>query len=394
MLLRIDNEPRDYAWGRTGAISALLGRGPTEAVEAELWLGAHHGSPSRVLDPALVAGATDLAAAVERVPVLTGGTGRVPFLLKVITPGAPLSLQAHPTALQAAAGFARDEAAGIPLDARERNYRDPYPKPEFVVAVEDGYEALAGLRPVQDTVAALHRMAALHDTTDEEAETILGIVAELDDAEPGDAGGLPGLIAGLLAGDRLAADRIAAVSAIASRHEGAFPVQAALARSNAGDGGIVISLLLHHVVLDRGQSLYLPAGNLHAYLDGVGIELMTASDNVLRGGLTPKHVDVPELLAVLDPRPRPEPLLPPVPLPGGGVELRPDDPEAGFGLAWIESDAVLPLAGPAIALCIEGGFAIDGDRSAGRLERGDAVFVSPDEGRLRIAGSGLLVVAR
>ena len=106
------------------------------------------------------------------------------------------------------------------------------------------------------------------------------------------------------------------------------------------------------------------------------------------------ELDVPELLAVLDAAPRPEPRLPAAPLPGGGVEYRPDDPDAGFGLAWIERDAVLPLAGPAIALCLDGVFDVTGERSSARLARGDAVLASPDEGTLRIAGAGLLVVAR
>ena len=171
-------------------------------------------------------------------------------------------------------------------------------------------------------------------------------------------------------------------------------MKATIERTYPGDHGIVISLLLHHVTLRRGESVYLPAGNLHAYVDGIGIELMTASDNVLRGGLTPKYVDVSELLTVLDASARPEPRLVPTTLPGGGVEYRPHDPDAGFGLAWIERDATLPLTGPAIALCIEGAFTVTGDHAEVRLERGSSIFASPDEGTLRISGSGLVVVAR
>jgi mannose-6-phosphate isomerase len=395
MLLAIDNDPRDYAWGRRGAISRLLGRVPTDAIEAELWLGAHHGSPTRVVDPAAVDGAADLVEAVAAIPELTGGTGRVPFLLKVIAPASPLSLQAHPTAEQARAGFEREESAGIALDAFERNYKDPYPKPELIVAVEDGYEALAGLRPVQDAVAALHRLAAGHAVSDGDAEVILGLAAALERADD-----LPGAIARLLRCEAATDaepgvdDVIAAVTRAVLADAAGFPVQARIAHEYPGDPGIVISLLLHHVTLQRGESVYLPAGNLHAYLDGVGIELMTASDNVLRGGLTPKHVDVPELLAVLDASPRPVPWLAPTPLPGGGVEYRPDDPDAGFGLSWIEGDATLPLTGPAIALCLDGAFTIVGDESTLPLPRGAAAYASPGEGTLRITGSGLVVVAR
>jgi len=389
MLLAIDNDPRDYAWGRRGTISALLGRPATDAIEAELWLGAHPGSPARVVAPAEAAGAADLAAAVAAVPQLTGGTGRIPFLLKVITPGSALSLQAHPDAEQAAAGFALEQAAGIPIDAAERNFRDPFPKPELVVAVEDGYEALAGLRPAQDAVAALDRMAALPAVTDEQAEVMLGLASRI-----GAADDLAPVIARLLQRGPDAAEEVAAVSAGALADPAGFPVQAGLARSFPDDPGIVISLLLHHVVLQRGEALFLPAGNLHAYLDGVGIELMTASDNVLRGGLTRKHVDVPALLAVLDSAPRPEPRLAPSPLEGGGVEYRPADAAAAFGLAWIEHEATLPLPGPAIVLCLDGAFEITGERSSASIARGAALLASPDEGALRVAGRGLVVVAR
>lgn len=393
MLLAIDNDPRDYAWGRRGAISSLLGRPATDAVEAELWLGAHPGSPSRVVAPAEADGAADLAEAVARVAELTGGTGRIPFLLKVITPSSALSLQAHPSAEQAAAGFAREEAAGIPIDARERNFRDPSPKPELVVAVDDGFEALAGLRPAQDAMAALDRMAALPAVADEQAEVILGLAAGIGAAaEPG--ADLAAVIARLLERGPDAVDEIAAVSAAALAHPQGFPVQAALARAFPGDPGIVISLLLHHVVLRRGEALFLPAGNLHAYLAGVGVELMTASDNVLRGGLTGKHVDVPALLSVLDPSSGAEPRLAPTPLESGGVEYRPDDASAPFGLAWIDGEASLPLEGPAIALCLDGAFEVAGERSSAAVARGGALVASPDERVLRITGRGLLVVAR
>ena len=389
MLLAIENDPRDYAWGRRGAISALLGRPATDAVEAELWFGAHEGSPPRVVTPAETCGATDLTAAVETVPELTGGAGRIPFLLKIITPGSALSLQAHPTAAQAAAGFAREEAAGIPIGAFARNFKDPYSKPELIVAIDDGFRALAGLRPVQDAVAALHHLAAVDAITDEQADTMLELAGELDESLD-----LGVVIARLLARGQDAVDQIAAVSAAVLADPVSFPVQADLVEAHPADPGIVISLLLHQVTLRRGEALYLPAGNLHAYLDGVGIELMTASDNVLRGGLTAKHVDVPELLAVLDSSPRDEPRLPAMALPGGGVEYRPDDPDAGFGLAWIDGETTLPLTGPAIALCLDGDFEVTGERSSAAITRGGALLASPDERTLRISGAGLLVVAR
>ena len=385
MLLTIGNAPRDYAWGRRGAISALLGLPDTDAVEAELWLGAHPGSPSRVLEPEAVGGAEDLALAVEAVPELTGGTGRFPFLLKVLAAGAPLSLQAHPTAAQAREGFERENAAGIPVDAPNRNYRDPYPKPEVIVAVSERFEALSGFRPAAEASREIVEIAAPIGAQD----AVLPLLRRLaDDESVGDA------FVWLLSG----APEVPAIVEAIGRGVAADPLRhphaAWIAGLYPGDPGIVGALLLHHVALARGEALYLPAGNVHAYLDGVGIELMVASDNVLRGGLTPKHVDAAELARVLHRAAGPVPLLEPRPLPEGGVEYRPEDPEAGFGLALVETAALLPLSGPAIALCIEGAFALSGAASTGGIARGEAMLITPDEGELRVSGAGRLFVAR
>jgi len=383
MLLRIANDPRDYAWGRRGAISDLIGGPATDRVEAELWLGAHHGSPSRVLDPGLVGGATDLAAAVAAEPTLTGATGRIPFLLKVLAAGEPLSLQAHPNAAQAIEGFERENAAGIALDAPDRNYKDPYPKPELLVAVSERFEALAGFRSaasashdIAETAAAVARGAEVRPLLDRlTSDATVGAAFEwlLSDAAE-----VPAVVEAITLG--------------LERDRAAHPYATRIAELHPGDPGIVGALLLHHVVLARGEAIYLPAGNVHAYLDGVGIELMIASDNVLRGGLTAKHIDVAELTRVLEPAAGPVPRLMAEPLADGGVEYRPAG--AGFSLAFVDERAVLPLDGPAIALCTAGEFLVEGARSSATIMRGDAVLASPDEGELRVRGAGALYVAR
>ncbi len=383
MFLPIGNDPRDYAWGRRGAISELLGRLATDGVEAELWLGAHHGSPSRVLAPARVGGATDLASAVAIEPVLTAGIGRLPFLLKVLAAGEPLSLQAHPNAAQALAGFDRENAAGIPIGASERNYQDPYPKPELIVAVSPRFEALSGFRPAVEASLDIARIAApLAD-----GDAVLPLLTRLtSDATTGDA------FAWLLSGAPEVAPVVAVVTRGLEQNPAGWPYAARIAALHPGDPGIVGALLLHHIVLARGEALYLPPGNVHAYLDGVGIELMVASDNLLRGGLTAKHVDAAELIRVLERSAGPVPLLAAQPLLGGGVEYRPAG--AGFSLAFVDDQAVLPLEGPAIALCTAGNFTLDGERSSSTVARGDAVFVSPDEHVIEVAGAGALYVAR
>jgi len=369
MLLPIENAPRDYAWGRRGAISALLGRPATDAVEAELWLGVHPGSPARV-------------AGEDR--SLSDVVSRLPFLLKVLAAGSPLSLQAHPDADQAREGFERENEIGIAVDAGERNYKDPFPKPELMVAVTR-FEALSGFRPATEASAAIASLAAALGAGD----VVLPLLGRLiDDATVGDAlvwlleGGaeVDAIVETIARGLRERPDDLDYLARIADRYP--------------GDPGIAGALLLHHVVLAPGEALYLPAGNVHAYLDGVGIELMTPSDNVLRGGLTAKHVDVPELARVLDRAARPVPTLEAVPMDGGGLLYAPDDPQVAFSLARIGSRASLPLSGPAIALCTDGAFSVRGAVSAIEVARGDAILATTEEGVLEISGAGALYLAR
>ena len=379
MFVAIANTPRDYAWGSTTAMPELWGTTPTGRPEAELWLGAHPGSPARILDPSAVGGSPDLAAWIETEPrQALGHHPRLPFLMKVLAASAPLSLQAHPTAAQAREGFARENGWGIPLDAPHRNYRDAYPKPEIIYALSDRFEALCGFRPHDQAVRVF---------------TALG----LEELTPR-ISNLPELFASLMARGANVGALIARAIEAASSWDGADDVVSAaadtvriLAQAYPGDAGIVCALLLNRVTLRRGQSLYLAAGNIHAYLSGVGIEVMTASDNVLRGGLTPKHVDVPELLRVLDFTAGPPPWLTPDVVTDSLEIFRPGTDD--FVLAHVTGDAEYPLSGPAIALCTTGSFRIDGARARTELSRGDAVYITPEESALSIAGSGELFVA-
>lgn len=367
MFLPIANTPRDYAWGADGAISALLGAEASGRPEAELWLGTHPGSPSRI---------------VGSEGTLLEAVGGLPFLLKVLAAGSPLSLQAHPTMAQAQAGFAREEAAGIPVDAPHRNYRDAFHKPELIYALSERFEALSGFRPAAETRASLERLL-------ERRGPSAPIQAWIDRLSGDDA--IRDTFAWLITRGEGVDELVSALVELADDATAAMTTVRELAVAYPGDPGIAISLMLHRVTLERGQALYLRAGNIHAYLSGVGIELMASSDNVLRGGLTPKHVDVPELLEVLDFRPVPVPYLEPArPQPGVAV-FAPDVPD--FELVVIERDAVVPLTGPAIALCVQGSFVLAGERGSAELARGDANYVSADEAELAVRGSGLLFVA-
>jgi mannose-6-phosphate isomerase len=374
---RLDNVVQPYAWGCPDSIPRLLGRPPTGAPQAELWLGAHHAAPSRVLRD----GETPtLAEVVARDPHAALGADsrerfgdRLPFLLKVLAAVEPLSLQAHPSAEQARRGFARENRLGIPLDAPHRSYKDDSHKPELIAALTE-FHALSGFREPRHSVELLRALEIDHRVLAEQ-----GLAAYFES------------VMGASAEERaVLATRIA--RACETRAPSAFERECAwasrIASKYPGDVGVVGALLLNLVTLEPGQAIALPAGNLHAYLSGVGVEIMASSDNVLRGGLTPKHVDVPELLQVLDFRP----FSVEVSSPSGDVVAYPT-PSAEFELTRVrasEAQAVLDRRGPDILLCVEGSVTVTCGTQTLELEQGASAFVAASEGpRLTIAGSGV-----
>jgi mannose-6-phosphate isomerase len=394
VLIPLANAPRDYAWGATSLIADLEGRAPSGRPEAEVWFGDHPGDPAetpdgRTLDRWI---AEDGAGAGIDAPL--------PYLLKLLAAASSLSIQAHPSKSQAEAGFAREEAAGTPRDAAERTYRDANHKPELIVALSDTFRALAGLREIGDTrrlVTALGPGAApLAERLAETDASLAAIIGWL-------------LSDGVdVARDVIAAAVAAARSSMESGASGAgadpvldeFAAELELARTLEegfpGDPGIVVALLMNLVTLRRGEGLFLPAGVLHAYLEGLGVELMAASDNVLRGGLTPKHIDAEELVRVLDP----EPGLPPVVIgrPVGEGVHQYDVPVADFALLAVTPPPLgvdVPLDGAAIALATAGALTVTALASGASetLEPGRAVLVTPDENGIRVAGQGELFVA-
>lgn len=375
MILRIANTPRDYAWGSKTAIADLLGREPSGGPEAEYWLGDHPASPALVVDrPAVGRTLADVTASLPE--------GRLPFLMKVLAAAEPLSLQVHPTLAQAAEGFARENAAGIALDDARRSYKDDVHKPELIYALSDPFIALSGFRSVAD---ARLDLAVVDDPS------VGALRARLTDD-----GALAETVEWLLSGDAEIAQVVAALTttATAARYDdpnGTWATVRRLAARYPGDPGVAISTLMHTVVLRPGEALYLPAGNLHSYQEGLGIEVMAASDNVIRGGLTPKHIDVDELLAVLDARPLPAPRLKPqVTQPGLSV-FRPDVPD--FALTVVEGEALAGGAliggdGPSILLCLDGQASVDGQQT---VTRGDALYLSA--GPYEVGGTGRIVIA-
>ncbi|MEJ3403519.1 mannose-6-phosphate isomerase, class I [Rathayibacter sp. YIM 133350] len=405
MFVAISNTPRDYAWGSTTGIAELLGREASGKPEAELWLGGNAGSPSRIEHPEQADGATDVAAWVQRDPEKALGSAsvaaygeRLPFLLKVLAAGGPLSLQAHPSPEQARAGFERENAAGVPLEAPDRNYKDAFHKPELIVAVSATFDALCGFRSIASARDIVKELTVLGRSGEPDPTVFDPFWARLSGEDPFRSAVEWLLRSGRESGevDALVSQvvRAAALAGSESRFAREFATVGELARAYPGDPGIVLSLLLNRVTLRAGEALYLPAGNIHAYLSGVGIELMAASDNVLRGGLTPKHIDVDELLAVLDFTPVTQPVLAPEqPEPGVHV-FRPDVPDfVLYEIQATDAGASVPLSGAAIALCTAGEVTLEGATASVPLARGGAYYVTPEEGELRVSGAGTVFVA-
>ncbi|MBT2409676.1 mannose-6-phosphate isomerase, class I [Streptomyces sp. ISL-12] len=372
---RLVNTVRPYAWGSTTAIPALLGTEPTGEPQAEMWMGAHPGAPSRTgrgtLDEVI-------AAAPERelgsASVARFGP-RLPFLLKILAAGAPLSLQVHPDLEQARAGYDDEERRGIPADAPHRNYKDANHKPELICALTE-FDGLCGFRAPEEAAALLDGLGV----------PSLKPYADLLRAHPEDAALREVLTAVLTADPAEMSRTVTETAAACARLGGAYAPYAGIAHHYPGDPGVLAALLLNHVRLQPGEALYLGAGVPHAYLDGLGVEIMANSDNVLRCGLTPKHIDVPELLRIVRFQPADPGVLRPEASPDGEEVY--DTPIDEFRLSrhvLAEGTHAHDLTRPApqILLCTAGTVRA-GDHE---LTPGASVFVPAGE-KAEVSGTG------
>ncbi len=389
----LDNVIQPYAWGSRTAIAELLGHpSPSAGPQAELWMGAHPGAPSRVRR-----GGTDVSllevirAAPERElgseVAHRFGQG-LPFLLKVLAADTPLSLQAHPSLAQAKEGFARENALGVPLSAPHRNYKDANHKPELLCALTP-FDALCGFRDAVETLSLLSGLGV---------PALEPLLAPL--RESPDAAGMARTFEALMTLPRAQCgalvDAVVAASADGEKRGGRFAGELAwavrLGVLYPGDPGVIGALLLNLLHLAPGEAIYLPAGNLHAYLHGVGVELMANSDNVLRGGCTPKHVDVTELLRVLDFRCGP--VTPAHATSTDGIEHVYETPAAEFRLSRLElhpNTHVQPQRrGPEVLLCTEGAARLTSGDQVLALPKGASAFVSAADGAYGLEGEGVV----
>jgi mannose-6-phosphate isomerase len=382
------NTIQEYAWGSRSAIPELLGRSsPADKPQAELWMGAHPKAPSRVL--LLDGREVSLGELIGRNPAGILGTAvaekfdsRLPFLFKVLAADQPLSIQAHPNLEQARAGFRWENEQGIPLDAFQRNYRDDNHKPEIISALTP-FWALNGFRPIPEMLDLLRSVGF---------SSISNQLAAFS-ARP-DGTGLEAFFASLMnlnhrTREQAVRETLAWAERLAEGQHTALPFWILrLAEIYPGDIGVLSPLLLNLLLLQPGDTMFLEAGVLHAYLEGTGIELMANSDNVIRGGLTPKHVDVDELLSILK-------------FEGRSVQLAEADdsvpgrrlfrtPAEEFRLAEIRTSGKRPYRNPAshgieLMIVVGGRGRI---RAAGSLDigRGDSLLIPASAGSYTVQG--------
>lgn len=381
------NAVRPYAWGSRTTIAELLGRPvPAPHPEAELWMGAHPGDPSRLEGDRSLLDLIDADPHGQLGRECAGHWGdRLPFLLKILAAEEALSLQAHPSAEQAREGYEREESAGIPRDARDRNYPDPTAKPELICALTE-FHALAGFRDPQRTIRLLRALET----------PALAPYTELLAGQP-DSNGLRALFTTWITLPQTALDTLLPelldACVVHVKEHGEFDLECRtvleLGEAHDGDAGVLAALLLNRIVLQPGEAIFLSAGNLHSYLNGTGVEILANSDNILRGGLTPKHVDVPELLRVLDFSCGETPIL-------RGEQVHPrmwryptSAPEFELSrLEWAphERDEVpVDSAGPQILICTEGAVRLlDTEGNKVELGRGQCVWLPASSPRVRV----------
>lgn len=399
---RLEAVVQPYDWGSRYVIATLQGRPtPSPGPEAELWIGAHPGAPALLeREQGLTTLHRVIAADPEQelgVACASRFDGRLPFLLKVLAVEKALSIQVHPDRAQAQEGWSREDAASIPLRDPARNYKDDWPKPEAVLALTE-FEALAGFRSVEEAARIVEHLQ------------VPALASVVDALRSGEDQAQVRALTTLLhwpmrERDQLLADvewrcgELADDPGVADEDRAAFRAAVRIARQHPGDIGLVASLLLQHVTLSPGEGLFMPAGGLHCYLQGTGIELLANSDNVVRAGLTSKHVDVDELLRLLDPAVT-VPTLRPVEVAPGLTHFETPAPEfdllrctVGEGGATAGGRHLPGDGAPRLLLCLEGEVTVTDD--AGDqvvLGRGESCYSPATDSGLVLTGRGDVVI--
>ena len=382
MLVKLTNQALAYAWGSKTLISDYFGIPATGEPMAEIWFGTHDGSPTQVV------GSNDsLQAALSK----NGRSDRLPFLLKILAADAPLSIQAHPNPEQARIGFAKENSMGLATDSPNRNYKDDRAKPELIVSLTREFDALVGFADeslIQEKFAELVQASS----NQKFKEVLLNWTSLLETSD-----GLRQVFLKTLTSVDVDEEFIGELIDAAEQCPALVDLVVHLAEHHGKDRGIATALLMNRMTLARGEGVFVPAGMPHAYLSGLGVEVMLASDNVLRGGLTPKHIDIQELEHVLlFETTQPETALTKT-IAVGLEQFQIPTPEFSFYRAKVGSTNLLAdinLPGDAIVLCTEGSVALSNSQGERELiNSGEAAFMAGDARSFSLAGSGTVFMA-
>ncbi|OLQ86427.1 mannose-6-phosphate isomerase, class I [Vibrio panuliri] len=291
MFFPMTNVIQNYAWGSTTSVNQLFGiANPNGEPQAEIWMGAHPNGCSMVENQGQTTKLSDLIN--SNINAFLGESiakrfGELPYLFKVLAAEKALSIQVHPNKQQAETGFAREEQQGIPHTAANRNYKDPNHKPELVYALTP-YQAMNGFRSIQEVIANFTRL---------DIAELAPLVQQLVDNQ--NPQGLSAFFSGLLSLEGASKDK-ALTALLAYANNSQDPLMALIVELETqypGDIGLFVPLTLNIITLQPGQAMFLDAETPHAYIKGTGLEIMANSDNVLRAGLTPKYMDIEELVA-------------------------------------------------------------------------------------------------
>ena len=380
---KMHNGVQNYAWGSKDALTKLYGiKDPQGRPMAELWMGAHPKSSSQVenIRGEMISLRDQITASPDQQlgKKVSERFGELPFLFKVLCADQPLSIQVHPSKSAAEIGYAKENAAGIPLDAAERNYKDPNHKPELVYALTP-FKAMNGFRELREMVSLLQPVAGAHP-----------LIASFLTSP--DVDHLRRLFAGLLSLEGEDKSRALDVlkSVLNDQHGEPWDTIRSIQEFYPDDSGLFSPLLLNVITLQPGEGMFLYAETPHAYLNGVSLEVMANSDNVLRAGLTPKYIDIPELLANLKftAKPAAELLTKPV-IKGAELNFPIPVEDFAFSIHTLGAESqTLTQDSAAIVFCIEGQSVLVKNEQTIVLNPGESCFLSAAQSPVTVSGNG------
>lgn len=377
MLVKLSNQALSYPWGSKNLISDYFSLPATGQPMAEIWFGTHDGSPTEVIGR---------GESLQQYLAEAGKKDRLDYLLKILAAEAPLSIQAHPNPEQAKLGFAKENSLGIDPSAPNRNYKDDRAKPELIVALTESFDALVGfadprlIREKFQEILELSQPGLLQ----EKLNNWISWLAESD--------GIKKVFLDSLTEEKLGPELIAEFVDLAEQCPSLVDLVSHLNAHHEGDRGIITALLLNRITLNRGEAVFVPAGMPHAYLSGLGVEVMLASDNVLRGGLTTKHVDIAELTEVVVFESLPVELTKTTPIANGLKRFEIPTAEFSFYEFSLSPQNMLidiELPGDGILLCTSGSVVVSNSLAEREvLKAGEAAFIGSDARTFSLTGTG------